>query len=255
MNRKAFTLAEVLITLGIIGVVAALTLPSLIANYRDKQTVTQLKKAYSTIAQAYEKATFDEGTPDTWGLNGAGAGNPHDSNIILNILSSYIMQLRICENAAGCWPDVKYKQLNGTTDGANINTSQTYGKAIINDGMLMYVYSKGMANCDGKRGTTKEFQSVCATFTVDVNGYKRPNTFGKDTFSFIISKYGIYPQGSQFDTSAPMTGGSVGACDMNIAKNNSDTNGLGCTAWVLQNENLDYLHCQGIGWNGKTKCN
>ena len=40
--KKGFTLAEVLITLGIIGVVAALTLPSLITNYRKKQTVAQL---------------------------------------------------------------------------------------------------------------------------------------------------------------------------------------------------------------------
>ena len=45
MNNKGFTLAEVLITLGIIGVVAALTLPSLITNYQKKQIVAQLKKA------------------------------------------------------------------------------------------------------------------------------------------------------------------------------------------------------------------
>ena len=46
-NKKfAFTLAEVLITLGIIGVVAAMTMPSLIANYKKKQAVTQLKATY-----------------------------------------------------------------------------------------------------------------------------------------------------------------------------------------------------------------
>lgn len=43
-SKRAFTLAEVLITLGIIGVVAALTLPSVITNYQKKQTVEQLKK-------------------------------------------------------------------------------------------------------------------------------------------------------------------------------------------------------------------
>lgn len=44
-NKVAFTLAEVLITLGIIGVVAAMTLPTLIANYQKRQTVVQLKKS------------------------------------------------------------------------------------------------------------------------------------------------------------------------------------------------------------------
>lgn len=47
-----FTLAEVLITLGIIGVVAALTIPALISNYRSKVAVTQLKKMYSVMSQA-----------------------------------------------------------------------------------------------------------------------------------------------------------------------------------------------------------
>ena len=51
-KRPAFTLAEVLITLGIIGVVAAMTMPSVITNYQKKQTAAQLKKAYSIVSQA-----------------------------------------------------------------------------------------------------------------------------------------------------------------------------------------------------------
>ena len=62
----AFTLAEVLITLGIIGVVAALTIANLIQNYREKTTVTQVVKAYSTLSQAFEQAIEDNGTVDTW---------------------------------------------------------------------------------------------------------------------------------------------------------------------------------------------
>ena len=50
LKNFAFTLAEVLITLAIIGVVAAMTIPTLINNYQKKQTVTQLKKAYTTLA-------------------------------------------------------------------------------------------------------------------------------------------------------------------------------------------------------------
>src|SRR5574344_697202 len=184
MKKNAFTLAEVLITLGIIGVVAALTLPSLIENYKERQYIIQLKKAYSTIAQAYEKATWENETPDTWGLTGQDTKDP---DIILGVMSQYIKQLKICNASQGCWPQVHYLQQNGVP-GANINMATTYGKAIINDGMLMYIFSRNMQACNGNRGKIQEYNTVCATVTIDVNGYKLPNTFGKDTFSFIMSK-------------------------------------------------------------------
>ena len=49
MSKSGFTLAEVLITLGVIGVVAAMTMPSLVAHYKEKQTVVALKKFYSIL--------------------------------------------------------------------------------------------------------------------------------------------------------------------------------------------------------------
>lgn len=62
MNAKAaFTLAEVLITLGIIGIVAAMTLPSLIKNHEQRVLKTQFLKAYSTLSQALLKTTADFG--------------------------------------------------------------------------------------------------------------------------------------------------------------------------------------------------
>jgi prepilin-type N-terminal cleavage/methylation domain-containing protein len=60
--KKAFTLPEVLITLSIIGIVAALTMPALVASYQKHVTVTKLKKGVSVLAQAYTMAA-DEGTP------------------------------------------------------------------------------------------------------------------------------------------------------------------------------------------------
>lgn len=61
--KKAFTLAEVLITLGIIGVVAALTIPTLVNNYRKKQFETGLKKEYSVLLQALDMYKQDNETP------------------------------------------------------------------------------------------------------------------------------------------------------------------------------------------------
>ena len=57
-----------LITLGIIGVVAAMTLPTLIQKHNEKVMVSKLKKSYSIMQQAYLMAVRDKGTPDQWGL-------------------------------------------------------------------------------------------------------------------------------------------------------------------------------------------
>ncbi len=57
--KQGFTLAEVLITLGVIGIVAALTTPVLVSSYQKKVTVNQLKTAYSVISEAVERAKLD----------------------------------------------------------------------------------------------------------------------------------------------------------------------------------------------------
>ena len=69
MNKNknlGFTLAEVLIVIGIIGVVAALTLPNLNHATGDKETVTRVKKAYSTLSDAFDRAQVVYGNFDTW---------------------------------------------------------------------------------------------------------------------------------------------------------------------------------------------
>ena len=65
-RKKAFTLAEVLITLGIIGVVAALTMPSLIAHHRKVATASKLKKFYSTMEQAIRFGEAEYGDSNEW---------------------------------------------------------------------------------------------------------------------------------------------------------------------------------------------
>lgn len=68
MDKKTqgFTLAEVLITLGIIGVVAALTLPILIQKYRNNEVEAKLKKVYSTMNQAIQLSELDNGPKEFW---------------------------------------------------------------------------------------------------------------------------------------------------------------------------------------------
>ena len=65
-RKVAFTLAEVLITLGIIGVVASLTLPSVIMNYQKKQTVVELKKVYAELQNVIKLSEIDNGPMSEW---------------------------------------------------------------------------------------------------------------------------------------------------------------------------------------------
>ena len=65
-KKCAFTLAEVLITLGIIGVVAAITIPSLVTNYQKHVVETKLVKFNSTMNQAVRLSMVDNGDPDSW---------------------------------------------------------------------------------------------------------------------------------------------------------------------------------------------
>ncbi len=66
MTKRAFTLAEVLITLGIIGVVASLTMPALTASYQKKVTVTRLQKFYSVMNQAVTLSEVENGSAAGW---------------------------------------------------------------------------------------------------------------------------------------------------------------------------------------------
>ena len=182
-KQLAFTLAEVLVTLGIIGVVAAMTLPSIIDNSRNKQLESALKKSYSTLSQALDMYYAEEGvklTPKNCGY--------HE---LKPILMKYIHTAKDCGWGLGtsCIPNSsflteeqkekgynKYKTLNGASD--------IYmkwfddGQFIINDGSLVllekYLY-----------------------ISVDVNGYnKRPNKLGIDLFMFQISNEGaLLPMG------------------------------------------------------------
>ncbi len=81
-KKAAFTLAEVLITLGIIGVVAAMTMPVLIQNHRNTVVETRLKKFYSAINQAVTMAENDYGEKNYWYADLQGAQTDDEGNLI-----------------------------------------------------------------------------------------------------------------------------------------------------------------------------
>ena len=85
-KKFAFTLAEVLITLGIIGVVAALTMPILINNHQKQTFVTRGKWFYSFMSQALQRAEVDNGAMSNWTVD----GNNADTDVSMQFFNNYI---------------------------------------------------------------------------------------------------------------------------------------------------------------------
>ena len=115
-RRVAFTLAEVLITLGIIGVVAALTLPVLVQNYNESKTINILKQSQSILGQALEMAINENGDLSNWGIKHVYSTKESDSIIIAEKLKPFLKLMDDCgtfDSNGKCCPNVTYKYLNG----------------------------------------------------------------------------------------------------------------------------------------------
>lgn len=235
-----FTLAEVLITLGVIGIVAAMVLPSVLVQNRERENTAKLKKIYSTMTQAYTRAVAERGTPDFWDL--IGENDPTGADNIKQILSPYFT-VKPGGISGEIWLNTNTRKLNNQA-GPNIGAGEgvEYATFAVVDGMSI-AFTVEDKDCKGVFGDSKALQNVCATFIVDVNGSKQPNQFGFDIFQFYITKYGLQPYGNQADTTYPFET----SCKL-------DSDGYGCAAWVVFRGNLDYRHCTGLEWNGKYKC-
>ena len=249
-GKWGFTLAEVLITLGIIGVVAALTIANLIQNYREKTTVTQVVKAYSTLSQAFEQAIEDNGTVDGWCTKDE---LYNDCSIkISNIMKPYLKIEKECLKGNYKCLGGKHKFLYSNNSIYFFNASNQY---VLTDGSIVQFKAESgdmytSRWCGATKNITKQpdrYFGSCGIVYVDVNGLKNPNTFDKDTFTFAIFKDGLALKGLPPDTIVTFNKYCLGK-NVNLAY------GGHCSGWVVTNKNMDYLHCKDLSWSGKTKC-
>lgn len=231
LKKAAFTLAEVLITLGIIGVVAAMTMPSLIQNYQEKATVTKLKKCYSLVSQAYVSILNDEGGSDT-----LQAG---DDLEMMEKFGKYLKYQKTCGRNKGCFPNVTYKSVTGNGYSKWEDDTTDRSRAILTDGTLIMFNKSAMLG--GNEGNY-----LYAQIYVDINGFKGPNQLGRDFFYFYINPEKIVPAGAKALEEKNE--------DQKFTKNCIQQNGYACAAWVIYNENMDYLHCKDLSWDGKHSC-
>lgn len=210
--KDAFTLAEVLITLGVIGIVAAMTIPSLVGKYKDKELAARAKKTYNVIGNALQLAQVEYGTP---GDNSSLFSSAKTSVEVTKEMTKYFNGAKYCEggaNAKGC-KHLNYKikyaqpiQSSSSGNSAAMSSMTGYPRIILNDGTIIgvsnkanncepYLASGSVINSDGSIKKDEDgnivmwesMRSECGTIVFDTNGYKEPNQFGRDAFSIIVN--------------------------------------------------------------------
>ena len=186
MKMNAFTLAEILITLAVIGVIAALTLQPLTKKYKKLETVTKLKKAYTTINEALRLSETDNGDYQTW-ESGIDLG---PEEYLKKYWLPYFNVYKLCTTFSECGytSNFPWTLMDGSRLNYNFSLSSRRIPFIATDGIL-YQISVAVGNTDNV--------SVNQTnINIDINGSKGPNIVGKDYFMFTrTDTNGIMPLG------------------------------------------------------------
>lgn len=228
--KKAFTLAEVLIVLGIIGIIADMTIPNLKRDIDKTVYVTQLKKAYSSISQGLQMIMVTEGVSnieDTSLFTGATALGEERQNAIDIAVKATFNTIKTCKYRDSACSITGYKKLNKTTDNEHFNLGYNFYTA---DGAAVRFYFDNTCS-----------NGNCGAINIDVNGTKNPNIVGRDFFTFLIDEGGfLYAKGSQkaadndstskyWKDDQPKSCGTAGSS--NIA---SGAEGHGCAARIME---------------------
>lgn len=238
LKKIAFTLAEILIVIAVIGVVAEMTIPTLIQNAKEKVTITKVKRMHSILSQVYTLASIENGTTQDW--VDRSKTNIEQSDIFFNVLSPYMKIAKICgRDGEHCNKmNIGYKTLDGRTHDSIEKDSFSFYLA---DGSVLAINSTTGQNptlyCTAN-------SNWCAAINYDINGDSPPNQFGVDTFEIALHFDKVQTIGASEEEFRML-------CDK---KSEDNANGLGCTAWIIQNENMDYLKCDDLSWDGKKKC-
>ena len=247
VNKLGFTLAEVLIILGIIGVVAAMTIPSLMAKYQYKVLETQFKKSVSVVSQAVLKAKADYGLDNfsqycTYYPHVAGSGKPYD-------------------NAEECY-EILYKSLLNVNKQKNFYTEND--KFIDRRNEIIKTYnSKQTATVSALAGIGAPIMRTYVLpdgnyvnfqinegrlyIAVDINGARKPNKLGHDIFIFKLNSTNdalvsgtIKPKNltdeevEQIESENEYTKERAGnPCNLT---SNQKANGIGCAYYALRDE-------------------
>ena len=209
--QKAFTLAEAVITLTIVGVIAALTIPSLIVKVTDDQLATKWKKTLSELSAATQKIDMR---------------NEIDTSSHSNLRDEYAAVMNFI--ATGDFDDlvggVTYKGYKGD----DVWSSDAFAAGQLPNGAVVgfWPYSAACASTSTAAYGVGTLTGVCAEFDVDVNGDDPPNMMGKDFhLAWLIKKDGVY------QAISTGTNGDGFSC---VAESGDWPTSMGCSSYPLK---------------------
>lgn len=194
--KKGFTLAEVLITLGIIGVVAAITIPSLISQYQKRVIETTLKEDFSIFGQVNKMMIAND---VAFNMDAADGSDAALQEWFETYMLPYMNVSSSCYNGQkGCWSDnIPTTMLNGrqfTDCRAGYGCGGNWVSFVLNNGTKVALDIGNNAQLRDMFGVDSTASS-CLKMYVDVNGDKKPNRFGIDIFLMTFTEDGFIPAG------------------------------------------------------------
>ncbi len=249
----AFTLAEVLLVVAIIGAVSVLTVNNAVKSTNSVEKITQLKKTYDILQGAFMASIGEAGDPYKWGAYGSGdESDTINNSIIQTILEPHLKLQKTCRTSSGCWKSTVIANISN--DPSEIDSSSYWYKGILANGASFamkftmldnnVIYDDSMQLLSGEY--PDEDQEVAIIY-VDVDGPdKGPSKAGDDVFTFaLFSEHGLYPLGYKTEMKSN-NGGSISFTCPSI--------GEYCTAWALYKGNEDYFKCPDVlSWTDTAK--
>lgn len=171
--KKGFTLAETLITIGLVGIVAALTLPLLISKYNEKAAITQLRKTYVELSQSIQMSEVHNGSFRDWDYS-----LPQKEFAEQYILPYLAKGAQKCNSS--CFAGENYwKKINGT-----FNENGEYFVA------PHYKYNDKTIVINNQNIQRQDMNDIkYVNFIVDINGDRGASIMGKDVFMFTLFNY------------------------------------------------------------------
>lgn len=190
--KQAFTIAEILIVLGIVGLIAEMTIPDLINDYQKTLYIVALKKSYNTFNQALTNMSADQGC-----LNDLKCTGFFDSTVSQKTFGDEVVKyFKVAKNCAtsttdsSCFSTKIFMGYDGTGGWSNAQGAFMNYRFITMDGIAFSINQNGSncGNIGASRYITNHLVQDCGKVYIDVNGPKKgPNYFGRDVFYFNIS--------------------------------------------------------------------
>lgn len=232
----AFTLAEMLVVMGIIGVISALTIPNLNSSTGEKEKIAKVKKLYQNFNDAAIRANAEYGPIQKWfpelnGISGA-AVNKKVSDRLLEFMK-VSKDCGVSTSPTACFKD-NYKGLDNGDPGMKYYFGESPRTLVLADGtsVMLRVNDPSCYEDNSPNGD-------CAHIIADIDGTsKGPNVEGKDTFYYLLTKQGVEPFGAS---------GQTFGSDLDTFKSVCFTRGIVCAGWVVEHDNMDYLKADSTG--------